>query len=314
MKLILRTFALGSLIGTAIALAASSPAPAIVNYWACTDHPSGAPCFDEPSNGDPPTLYHQWARVRADVGFVPANTICAYAITAAGNTKAGSGCAGSAFHHTSVLSSPTPESRGQVHYLHDLAVLLNGVECSQIEVSFCPINSAVAASAVPSSGVSEVASTSAEVTGSTASEMRQIASSHDQAGSEFRVVRHDPTFGSNKLVVGVGNDVVCLGTAQYPGEGSPGGTSCTDAAVVADPSKAFYSVTYLGNRIYAVAGLMLDGIDTVTIQHADGQHRAVPVKDNAYYVETLGAPRAVSWTDPQGVPRSQLLEAPPATR
>lgn len=104
-----------TLISMAVASMVMAPnnAQALTHLWGPT------PSFEWETVYDPEVEFRPWAWVIAGAstasGYSQAvETICAYASTAVGNIRTGSGCNYGVADRGSILSAPTPHSRGYV--------------------------------------------------------------------------------------------------------------------------------------------------------------------------------------------------------
>lgn len=90
-----------------VALTAPSTSAAFENRWSCPSLTSAVQCQDS----DP--SHHSWIAVQIKIDYyLNPDKICAYAWTAAGNQRTGSGCDPNDWIRTSCLSGSSPNSRG----------------------------------------------------------------------------------------------------------------------------------------------------------------------------------------------------------
>jgi hypothetical protein len=84
----------------------TSPGLAYTHSWSCPNVTSAMYCQDV-------TEFHSWINVQTRIDYnLNPDSICAYAWTAAGNQRTGSGCDPHDWVRTSCLSSDTPNSHG----------------------------------------------------------------------------------------------------------------------------------------------------------------------------------------------------------
>lgn len=82
-----------------------------------------------------------------------------------------------------------------------------------------------------------------------------------------------------------------------------GGTTC-NAIESAREMQVLGTTTGIGHGFsdgeYNVAGIAVDGVDSVTLHMADGRALDLPVANNVYTTDVKGEPESVEWDGPDG--------------
>jgi hypothetical protein len=105
-----------------------------------------------------------------------------------------------------------------------------------------------------------------------------------------------------------GNDAVCLHVEQASNGSQRPAWANVSCGKLSDPLTAnspMSSTTFAGDGVWQFSALVPDGITTVEVETASGEHKVLPVRTNAVATDLSSEPLHLSWTATDGSRHTQ---------
>jgi hypothetical protein len=128
------------------------------------------------------------------------------------------------------------------------------------------------------------------------------------SGANLQLARRAPSHGDGQAWVVPGRGSMCL-ISSWPAEHS-GGANCVPDAAARGGELVTESASGSAPGSEFIAGLVPDGVGTVTVQLAGGATLTLTVRENVYIAAISGDVAAVSFVGPRGAVRVEGLGLP----